>query len=441
MSSLGGIFNNGVSGMMAFTDAMGTVSDNIANINTVGYKKVDTQFATLLGEQDTQGSDTQTSPLANSSTNGVNASTRQLVNVQGPIQTTNRSFDLAISGTGMFTFADNPTAPTQFFYGRGGNLDVNLPQIVANGTITTGTTGYLANGNGQFLMAQAITTFTATAGGLVPVIPAPPTSPTQLVPINATSQTAFAGQATTLATLTAIIPAAGANSVSAPINYDDSSGTLKALTVTWSNPVVVGGTSTTWNVTITDANGTVVGANPLATMAFDGNGQPTGTTTFSVPAAGATFNLDLSKVTMLGNATNVANGAALALVGNYSQNGLPSGTFQGLTIDDNGLVTGHYSGGATKALYQIPFAIFASPNKLQTLAGDVFQPTADSGNPQFVQPGNGLATLNVGALESSNADLADSFTQMIVTQRAYQAAAQVVKVADQMSTVVSGLQL
>src|SRR4051812_37791394 len=104
MSSLGGIFNNGVLGMMASTEAMGSVSDNIANMSTVGYKRVETSFSSMLGEFYVPGRGN--GPVANSNINGVNATTRQLVSVQGGIQTTGRSLDVAINGQGMFVFTD-----------------------------------------------------------------------------------------------------------------------------------------------------------------------------------------------------------------------------------------------------------------------------------------------------------------------------------------------
>src|SRR5436309_1039020 len=140
MSSLGGIFNNGVAGLMAFTEAMGAVSDNIANMSTVGYKRVDTSFSSMLGEAYVPGRGNGS--VANSNINGVSAATRQLVTVQGGIQTTSNSLDVAINGQGMFVFTDDPITPTKTFYGRAGNFQTLVP----NG----GNIGYLANERGQF---------------------------------------------------------------------------------------------------------------------------------------------------------------------------------------------------------------------------------------------------------------------------------------------------
>src|SRR5271170_2909180 len=99
MSSLDGVFSNGLSALMAQSTAMGSISDNIANLSTIGYKATDTQFSTILGEQDAPGNN----PLAPSNNqNGVSASTRQLITIDGSLETTGNQYDLAISGSGMF---------------------------------------------------------------------------------------------------------------------------------------------------------------------------------------------------------------------------------------------------------------------------------------------------------------------------------------------------
>jgi flagellar hook protein FlgE len=426
MSSLGGIFNNGVSGLLAFTQAMGAVTDNIANLTTVGYKRVETSFSSLLGEHDVPGR--VSGPLANSNINGVTASTHQLIGTQGTIQTTNRSLDVAINGQGLYAFTDDPTNTSgNIFYGRAGNFQMVIPP-------GGGTSAYLANERGQFLLAAPLANGVATI----------PTSTSGLVPVQVT-QTAFAGQQTSVGTLTAVVPAAGATTATAPFNYVDTAGVPQTMSLTFTNPVIVSGVSTSWTVTATDANG---GAGGTGTITFDPFGQATAGTTLAITATSTnftgtapvtSFSLDMTDVAMLGDASSTSNGSALVQVVDYVQDGLPAGNFEQLSIGPDGIITNRYSGGATSAVYQIPLAVFQSVNSLEARSGDVFVETQNSGAPSFVFPGTTFATLKSGAVETSNVDIADSFSQMIITQRAYQTAAQVIKVADEMTTTATNL--
>ena len=88
----------------------------------------------------------------------------------------------------------------------------------------------------------------------------------------------------------------------------------------------------------------------------------------------------------------------------------------------------------------ISIARFPSANNLQVLAGNVYAPTQSSGAATFFLPGTGGPSLNLGAVEESNVDLGQSFTQMILTQQAYSSAAQVIQIANQMSSIAAGLQ-
>lgn len=447
MSSLDGIFSNGVQGMMAQSTAMGSISGNIANLATIGYKRTDTLFATLLGEHNglQATSNATTTPSSPSTQNGVEALTRQLVDRAGSIHTTGNQFDLAIPGDGMFVFADisassaaaaggNTTAGA--VYGRAGNFQEFVPTTLnggadatVNGAQLIADAAYLANSNGQLLLGVPV-----TRGNPVTA----PTSTQNLVPIQVSNQAPFLGQPTTTAALSAVIPAAGATSVSTPINYIDAAGVTQGLTMTWSNPVAIPNSGASWTLTVTDAQGNVIGAP--SSFGFDNLGAST-TPTVSITANGASFTVDTSNVQMLGDAPGgTLNGQALAVNTSYTQDGLPAGTFNGVEINADGTVVGQYSGGATQVLYRIPLARFASPNNLQALAGNVYAPTQNSGAPTFGLPGNGASTVDVGALEESNVDLSASFTTMILTQQAYSSSAQVVQVANQMSTIAANLQ-
>lgn len=437
MTSLNGIFDNGVMGMMAQSNAMGGVSNNIANISTIGYKRANTTFATLLGEQDgDQGLNNATkTPTPASNQNGVASITQNLVTVNGAIQDTSNDFDLAIPGNGMFTFADPTSSSTAIVYGRAGNLQAVVPTtanggsgLTINGVTLAANAAYLANQNGQLLLAVPVVSGTTTTA---------PTGTGGLVPIQVSNADPFPGNPTTTASLAAVIPAVGATSVSTPISYFDSNGKQQPLTLTWSNPVATPGAGVSWTLTTTDATGAAVGSP--STFSFDDTGNSS-TASISITAGGTTFTVDTSQVQMLGNApASTTNGQALANNTNYTQNGLPQGTFNGVKINPDGTVVGQYSNGATQVLYQIPLAQFASPDNLQSLSGQVYAPTQASGAPTFGLPGNGATPLDVGAVEESNVDLSSEFTSMILTQQAYSSSAQVVQAANQMSMTTANL--
>jgi flagellar hook protein FlgE len=570
MYGLSGIFNNGVASMMAFSEATGTLSDNIANLQTVGYKRVQTDFATVLGSQRMRGMVTPNgavgTPFGN--VNGVVTSTRQLVGLQGPITATGRATDLAINGGGMFVFGNGTfngntlEIDDELLYSRAGNLQTSISPIAqgtadADGVTAFGSSldAYLTNRNGQYLLAYQAATVPGT-GGTVAL-------GTTLVPVQISNLATFPGQATTFAELSCVIPApstaAGARVTSLPLSvtatddltllgtppvtptdtfdiqvngstytitvpaaatltdlqaainalvpaadgqaviggtaanatlsfvspydfeitdtlgasaqtlfgmatpstdfaattfpsasvgltYVDTLGRMQSLTLTFSNPVTIPGTSTTWQTTLTASDGTPFPGN--GTMTFDSLGRAPATqilnitSTFGTPPATTTFDLDLSDVAMLGQST--------VQVG-FTQDGLESGAFEGFDIRPDGTIVGNYSGGGSQVLYRLPIAVFTNPDALQAVNGNMYLATLRpegldeedgglfSGEATFRLLGDEFAELNVGALEQSNVDLADNLSMMIVTQRAYSSAATVVRTADEMSTVVRDL--
>lgn len=434
-TELNGIFHNGVAGMLAFEQGMGAISDNIANQNTVGYKRVETLFSTVLGQVDrsVKNGDSASAALQARNVAGVKPTTRQLVDVQGTIQTTNRQFDLAISGQGMFIFGVGEITAGTFasegvVYSRAGDLMPFIPSTVVGGTVTPETATYLTNKNGHFLLAQPI-----TAAELLD--PAPPADISELEPIQLSDQDAFAGVATALAELAAVIPAAGATTVSTPIFYVDAAGDQQGLTLVFSNPVVTAGVDTTWDVSTIDSLG--VTQPTFTTLTFDNTGQLPAGSTLTIADNGNTFTLDVENVAMLGDSPRGATAQAVQV--SYEQDGIEAGAFEGLTFHEDGVVFGKYSGGGTQPLYRIPLASFSNPGALESLAGNEYQATAEAGDPVFRLFGDQFANMVINAVESSNVDLADSFTQMIIIQRAYSSAATVVRTADEMSGVVRDL--
>ena len=118
-----------------------------------------------------------------------------------------------------------------------------------------------------------------------------------------------------------------------------------------------------------------------------------------------------------------------ASVAIYAVNGNRSGTLEDLNIGGDGTITGRYSNGRTRVLGQIPLAFFRNPAGLERVGGNLWVPSANSG------PFNGIGAIGNmqgGALEMSNVDLASEFTEMITTQRGFQAASRTITVSDEM---------
>ncbi len=116
-----------------------------------------------------------------------------------------------------------------------------------------------------------------------------------------------------------------------------------------------------------------------------------------------------------------------------NQNGAPVGELSSVAIDENGFIVASYSNGETQRLFKIPLADFANPDQLQTLSGNVFAETSDSGEVNLAQAGSsGVGEIAASTLEASNVELADQLTDMIVAQRAYQANTRVITTSDQL---------
>lgn len=117
----------------------------------------------------------------------------------------------------------------------------------------------------------------------------------------------------------------------------------------------------------------------------------------------------------------------------WSQNGAKFGNFAGVSIGSDGVVTALFDNGVTRPVFQIPVATFVNPNGMQSLSGNVFIATDYSGEPTLRSAGTaGAAQVNASSLEASTVDIGEEFTTMIVTQRAYSAAAKIITTADEM---------
>ncbi len=386
-------FEIGVAAMIAHSVSMDAIGQNIANVRTSGYRRADTTFATLL-------SGIETNPHQ---AGGVQAEIRRIVDVEGAIEQTDRPLDLALSGKGFFIYSTEPSGAGDISYSRKASL-------FGTAIDDTGAVGsYLSAFEDKYLLAWEIDASGNVVGG----------SLSDMVGIPASLNDPYPGRATTQGELGLELPAVGSSTVSTNIAYFDSAGAANTLTLTWTNTAI-----NTWDLDVFDSDGIALGATQ--TMSFDGVGALTSATTID---AGGLFSLDVS---------NVFQRGSLFYRGLYTQDGLEAGDFVDYEIDGNGLVSGRFSSGAVSPLYQLATANFANVNGLTELGDNLWVEGPNSGAAEYRAAGD-LATVFSGSREASNVDLADAFTQLIITQRAYSSAAQLVRTTDEMLETIRDL--
>lgn len=405
------IMNAAVSGMQADTNWLSTISQNVSNANTTGYKNVETEFSTLVDQVNGQLNVT-----------GVSASVRSLNALQGAVVGTSTVTDLSVQGSGFFIVSD---ASGALFLTR-------------NGSFVPDASGNLVNAAGYYLMA-----YDAASGASQPVNAL---TGLQKVNVNSAGQSAAP---TTSGTFTANLPANAATvatanlpstntagssytEMSTMVAYDNL-GSAHDLNVYFSN---LG--NNTWQVDVFDAtkgSGFPYASGPLATQTLTFSAQNGGLTSgsplsFALPG-GSNVSLDMSGMTQLASAYSVS--AA-------SVNGSAPSPSTGLTISSDGVVSFQYANGAVTAAYRVPLGIVASPENMNAVNGDTFQTTAASGSAQVKQANSGGAgSIVASSLENSTVDLATELTNMIEAQSAYQANSKVFQTGATLLDVLNNL--
>ena len=470
--SLNSAMQTGVSGLTANSQALSTISNNIANVDTVGYKQSETEFETLV---------TGTGPDAAANSGGVLAGNRQLIDQQGQLTQTSSPLDLAISGQGFFVTTNQAT-----------NLTPTDPRLFTRaGSFTVNNQGYLVNAAGLVLQG-----WPADANGVITPNPSNlsslqsinvsqvggAVSPTTQIGVNANLD---AGQTESAAATAAgtTPPGAGAYSPTAKSMAQWESNNATGVQPDYSIQVPVsdsqGGqhnvqldllkssTPNEWYAEliavpasdVTDGAGLANGQIATGMIAFTPTGQidPTKTTIFNAAnpsitlgasAGGAPAAGQVNWASSLGIAAqsitlNLAGGSGST--GGLTQldspsntqsittNGTQFGNLTNVEIDKNGIVTAVFSNGVTRPLAQVAIATFPDPDGLTPVSGDAFQVSQNSGTYTLEQPGAGSAgQIDPSTLESSTVDLSSELTQLITSQSAYSASSKIITTANQM---------
>jgi flagellar hook protein FlgE len=424
--------SSAVSGLQNQQTKMDVIGNNIANVNTVGFKAGRVTFK----EGFTQMLSSATRPT--DTTGGTNAAQVGLGSeigsidtqfTQGTLETTGNNTDLAIQGSSFFVVNKG----AQSFYTRAGNF-----QVDANGSLVTGNNGYVLQGHTAVSgkLQDGITDLKIPLGQVAPANAT--TKVTVTGNIDASANVFDQGTATTLDALDPDQRALPQNANSFKdfsITTYDSLGTKHELKLTmWKT----GANQWDWkvdptNMGITSAGVTeTAGSHPI-TFATDGSIDPATVPpvlSFTPADGGAPVNLKIDLGTGLNGLSQFA-GSSNAVM--REQDGYTNGELQNFTIDATGTILGSFTNGTQQVLGQVALADFNNPQGLQDVGGNLYGTSANSGEALVGFAGEGaVSTIASGSLEESNVDLAREFTDMIVAQRGFQANSRVITTSDQM---------
>ncbi|WP_299953751.1 flagellar hook protein FlgE [uncultured Modestobacter sp.] len=416
-----------ISGLRAHQTKLDVTGNNIANVNTVGFKASQTVFEDTLSQVLRNGS------APNGGVAGTNPAQVGLgVKVagittnfgQGSTQNTGRASDFMISGDGFFV----TKVGNEQLYTRAGSFDTDG---VGNLVTPDGAKlqGWMANALGV-----------VDANGPVQDLRIP--TGQVLAPV-ATTGAALAGNLSAT-------PVADETPVTSQIAMYDDLGNAHPISVSMTRNATP---ANSWAVTFTDTStasatspGTQMG--PALTLQFadgtgaylDGNGlpRPAGTLHTPMPAvfeldsatAGAAawtkdVNIDLSAMTQFGGKSDAAAKTT-------ADSGSAMGVLEGYSLANDGTIVGIYSNGLRQNIGQLALATFTNPGGLEKAGNSSFRAGDNSGNPLVGQAGTGgRGSLSAGALEMSNVDLAEEFTGLIVAQRGFQANSRVITTSDE----------
>jgi flagellar hook protein FlgE len=403
-----GSFSSPLSGLTAAQANLQSVSNNLANIDTDGYKDQSLTFSDVFSQAGaTNGSG---DPVQTGS--GVAISSTSTDFSEGSLDTTGTASNMAISGNGFF-ITQNATG---------------LQDYTRAGDFTTNSAGQLVTPNGELVLG-----FPAT-GGVVDTSAA--LQPMQVGDITSPAV------ASTMVGITANLDSAtavGDTATSSTLSIYDSLGTAHTLTVSYTKTA-----ANTWDYTVTVPSADITGALGTATtvgsgtLNFDSSGALTSTTN-AVPISISNLVDGAAPMTISGPFGTAANPtitqtSLASATSATTTDGLASGTLSSYTVNTDGTIEGTFSSGKTLALGQVAVASFANNQGLTNTSNNDLQPTAASGSAVIGIAGTGgRGTIIGGSVEQSNVDIASEFAKLIQAQQAYSANAKSVTTFNQLS--------
>lgn len=434
-----------VSGLRIHQTKMDVIGNNIANVNTVGYKKAQVTFQEVFS-QVVRGASAPTGGKGGTNPQqiglGVALGSINTIHTKGPSQRTDNPTDLMIDGEGFFVVSDDPNFNNRY-YTRAGNFSIDRDGnlVTADGYKVL---GYAADENGN--ITNEITNIRINMSETK--------APT------ATDKVQFRGNLDSRLnngekqsidtvvydslgnsyTLTFIVEKTDKNTWNLRLARitDRTTGNYYEVqdSDTYLSPIKLGFDNDGKLISINDldiSNENIkINITGLSSVIFDKDkeGETLGTPT----TPGGTFKeivlFDTEDKDSIKNIYQYANEFGFKP---YAMNGNTSGTLEGFAIDATGTVVGVFTNGERKALGQIMLAKFDNPMGLQKLGGNLFIDTRNSGEPQYgTASTGGYGAISPGNLEMSNVDIAYEFTEMITTQRGFQANSRIITTSDEM---------
>ncbi|MEM7521955.1 MAG: flagellar hook-basal body complex protein [Pseudomonadota bacterium] len=421
--------NAGVAALQANATRLASISDNISNSGTMGYKRVETDFHSVV----------IAARGGTYSAGGVRAVTERLIDQRGSLVSTSNATDIAVRGRGFLPVAQESEVGVS-------NGDPSM-FLTTTGSFRTDNEGFLRTNSGLVLLG-----WPALPDGSIPTFPRDTSDGLEPVQINVNQ---FSGEPTTRLSLGVNLPATDTAPGSAgdpaelSVEYFDNLGTSQNIDITFT-PTVPGtgpASSNTWTMTMRDSvdpaviigeytltfaddrtsGGTLLSVTP--TGAGGGAYDPV-TGEVIVNVAGGPLEIDIGRIGDSDGITQLSDNFAPISI---SKDGSPVGNMTRVEVDPNGYVFAYFDTGITRVIYQVPLVDLPNPNGMVALDQQTYQPSVESGSFFLWDAGDGpTGDILSFALEESTTDVAGELTAMIQTQRAYSSNAKVIQTVDEM---------
>jgi len=383
-------------GMLTFSKGLDTVSNNVANLNTPGFKRSDLLFRDLFYQYQQSGEDNSQLSSQQSGAGVTDAGTVTSF-AQGDLQQTGNETDFAINGNGFFILRDTDKQ----LYTRSGQFEFDDNGFLSSTALDTKVAGFDASNN---LVDININDFR--------------TSPAQ-----PTSEISFVGNLSTGAT----------EHVVESVDLIDSLGNTETFELTFTNNNSA--TPRSWLLTIRDSSDEEVATD--LEIRFQADGSPEAEFNQVVfshtpdDAAATDVTLNFGDPGQFNGATYFSAGTTSSLAVD-SQNGIAQGSFLGLDVSSDGLLEARYSNNETAEVGRLALAWFTDLQSMRQIGNGIFLVTGDQ-QPVIEQASSGvMGEIVGGSIEISNVELTQEFTDLIIIQRGFQASSQIMSASNEM---------
>ncbi len=427
--SISSSMNAGVAGLQANANRLATISDNIANSATYGYRRAQTNFHSMVVGSGVAGQ-------SNYSAGGVRTTSLRMVDQGGSLIGTQNATDIALSGRGFLPVTSELGATLN---------DGTAPLLLTTtGSFRQDSDGYLRDPSGHALLG-----WPASSDGSIPAFPRDSTAGLRPVQVEVNQQSYFATSQISLGVnlpASATLPDSAVEPALMSVEFFNSLGLASTISAEFVPVVSPPDPSNTWTMNLENAQtGDALGTYTLVFNDAPGlagtlqsvsrtsvDGQDYDPATGVIPLSIGSQDIDL-QIGIPGELGGIRQRGATFSPAGVEQNGFGAGNLIGLMVDASGRLDAVYDQGFRRTLYQIPIVDVPNPNGLTALDNQAFQISRDSGAFFLWDAGTGPVGEFVGfALQESATDVAAELTSLIQTQRAYSSNAKVIQTVDEM---------